>query len=120
MTALVTKDGDLQITDNNLVLSVTNSNAEIEQRLQQNLQFFLGEWFLNTALGIPWLEMVFVKGVAASLIEAVFKEAILNTQGVIGLERFDPLEYEPSSRELTVNFTVRTVNSELIEMEFRQ
>ena len=84
------------------------------------MQFFLGEWFLDTTIGIPWMQMIFVKGVAASLIEAVFKEAILNTEGVTSLEKFDPLDYEPSTRELTVNFTVRTVNSETIDMEFTQ
>lgn len=118
MTALVTENNDLKIVDNNFLLSVDNSDQEIEQRIRQNLQFFLGEWFLDTTIGIPYFQMVFVKGVAPSLIEAVFKDAILETPGVSSLVEFRPIEYESSTRQLTVDFTVRTINNNNLQVGF--
>ena len=92
MTALVTADNDLAIINNNFALTVNDSDAEIEQRLRQNLQTFLGEWFLDITIGVPYLQLVYVKGVAAILIESAFKDIITDTPGVVALTQFEPID----------------------------
>lgn len=118
MTALVTRENDLAIVNNRLVLSENNSDQEIQQRLMQNLQMFLGEWFLDITLGIPYLQLIFVKGVSPLIVSSSFREAILATDGIVGLERFDPVDYNPATRQIMINFVVRTVNNSLIPVGF--
>ena len=118
MTALVTKDNDLAIEKNNLVLTVNNSDQEIEQRIRQNLQTYLGEWFLDTSIGVPYLQLVYVKGVAPILIEAAFKDVITQTPGVASLVKFDPIELNSADRTLQINFAVRTINNRIIPVGF--
>ncbi len=45
----------------------------IRQRVLINLKLFLGEWFANTAIGVPYFQSVFGK----------------NTPGVTSITRFD-------------------------------
>ena len=118
MTAILTVDNDLAIEKNNLVLTDNNSDQEIEQRIRQNLLTYLGEWFLDTSIGVPYLQVVYVKGVAPILVEAAFKDVITETPGVLSLTRFDPIELNSATRQLTINFAVRTINNQIIPVGF--
>ena len=111
MTALVVTNNDLAIVGNNFSLTQNESDEEIRQRLIQNLQTFLGEWFLDTSIGVPYLQLIFRKAVPTILIESAFKDMITATRGVIALLRFDPLDLDSENRTLRVNFSVRTLNS---------
>ena len=63
MTAVKLDDtGDIELDNGNLVLTTNDSDDEIIQRLRGRLQLFLGEWFLNTSIGIPYLQLVYRKG----------------------------------------------------------
>lgn len=101
---------DLAIENNGFVLTVHDSDEEIRQRLLQALRFFLEEWFLDNSLGIPYFQAIFVKGTPPDVIEAAFKDAILSTEGVVSLERFAPLDFNVSTRKLSVDFDVKTIN----------
>lgn len=105
-------DGDIDITGNKFSLTVHNSDEEIAQRLVQKLKFFFGEWFLDVTQGVPWFQIIFEKGTSPDIIEGIIKEAIIETEGVVTLDRFEPLEYDPKTRELTVVFDVTTINGE--------
>lgn len=94
---------DIEIVNNDLVL-ITGLDYKV-QKLKQNLKMFLGEWFLDTSLGIPYLQEIYAKIVDAKRVDAVFKEAILNTEDVIELLTFE-LDLG-SNRELSLNFSVR-------------
>ena len=49
---VLTDDGDIMLID----------NAErVAQQIVISLRFWLGEWFLDTSLGVPYLEYVLVK-----------------------------------------------------------
>jgi hypothetical protein len=101
---------DIAIENNTFVLTSNNSDEEIRQRLLQALRFFLGEWFLDTTEGIPYFQTILVKGTPPDIIEAEFKSAILGVEGVASLNEFEPLEYEPATREMKVVFDVTTIN----------
>lgn len=103
-------NNDVAIENNRLVLTEHNSDEEISQRLLQRLRFFQGEWFLNRIEGLPYFQAVFVKGTPPDIIEAAFKDVIIGTEGVESLQRFAPLDLNTATRELTVDFDVRTIN----------
>jgi len=111
MTQLKMDDNnDLAIENNRLVLTENNSDEEIRQRLLQNLRFFLSEWVLDKTVGLPYFQAVFVKGTPPEIVEAAFKDAIIGTDGVDFLSRFDPLDLNSATRSLTVSFDVQTIN----------
>ena len=115
MTQLVqNNDGDIDITNNKFSLTSNNSDEEISQRLKQNLKTFLNEWFLDKTVGIPYLQIIFVKGTPVSVIEAAFKGAIISTDGVATIERFDDLDLDTATRKLTVDFDVTTINGNTV------
>lgn len=109
MTQLkVTDSGDIEVEGN--TFSLIDKDAEIRQRIIQNLKTFLGEWFLDVNTGVPYYQIIFEKGVSAELVEDSIKDAILSTIGVVELTRFEPLDLDGGTRLLAVDFEVRTVN----------
>jgi len=101
---------DLAIENNSFVLTENNSDEEIRQRMIQSLKFFLGEWFLDRIEGVPYFQTVFVKGTSPDIIEAIFKEKIIDVNGVSILNNFEPIEYTASTREMKLVFDVTTIN----------
>ncbi len=98
-------NGDIAISNNKF--SIIDGQAEVRQKLIQRLQTFLEEWFLDVNLGIPYLQLIFVKGTPASVIADLFKNTIISTPGVTQLTRFEPLELN-AKRELDLDFDVKT------------
>lgn len=95
---------DLAIEDNNFVLISGVDRAK--QNLLTRLRTYLGEWFLNINIGIPYYQDVFRKGVPVSQITGVFKEAIVTTPGVDELVKFDA-DYTNNNRNLSINFEAK-------------
>ena len=85
---------DLLITNGDLSL-VTGSDA-IAQDLQQTLQVWLGEWFLDTTVGIPFKQNILVKNPNVDLVQASIVDAASNVPGVTEI--------------LSVNFTYSNSN----------
>lgn len=103
----MTDDGDIYIEKNKFKL--VDRKSEVRQRLLQNLRTFFGEWFLDKSLGLPYHQVIFEKGTPTSVMESVFIDEILKTKDVTNLLKFAPLEMEPATRELTVDFEVATI-----------
>jgi hypothetical protein len=80
---------------------------ELVQNLKIRLQFFLGEWLLDTTQGVDWIGSVFVQNPNIPHINGLIKKAILDTDGVIALQSFASA-YDPAARTFTVTFTVQT------------
>ena len=74
-------DGDVDTTDDALHLTRWDA-AGIAQRLQIRLRTDLGEYLLDTTLGVPWTRDVLGKGVSAQAVEALLRRVILATPGV--------------------------------------
>lgn len=94
-------DGDIQVTDNSLTL--TEGVERIRQHLQVRFRLFFGEWFLNTELGVPWFRDVLVKNPAFVVVHEVLKGVVLDTPGVLELERF-AFEYDNTIRAMSLDF----------------
>ncbi len=101
---LNTTTNDLEVINGDLVL---NSGVDaVAQYLKAKLKTFLGEWFLDLSVGIPYFKEILKKNINPVTVDAIFKEAILSTPNVIELQEFD-MNIE-SDRRLILDFKVRT------------
>lgn len=108
-------NGDLSIVNGDL--SIISDKLEIDQLLKQRLQFFSGEWFLDIEDGLPWFDEVFVKNPDPVILNTIFKDIILTTPGVLGLDEFD-LTLDTVTRVMTLSFRARTTEGPITFEEF--
>lgn len=95
---VLTNDGDIMLID----------NAErVAQQIVISLRFWLGEWFLDTSLGVPYLEYVLVKNPNINHVRQVIAEAIMQVTGVSKVDRLD-FDYDAPNRALSVIYEVET------------
>ena len=95
---IVLKNGDVLLID----------NAErIAQQILISLRFWLGEWFLDTRQGVPYLAYILVKNPNEAHIKHVLTDAIKNVDGVDLVTNMD-LSLNRIKRALTVEYTVKT------------
>ena len=98
--------GDI-VVDGDLV--TVSESYEVRQYLRSKLKTFLGEWFLDLTVGVPYYEEVFKKNPDAVVIDAAFKEAILSTPGVLELMEFE-MGFDNALRKLSLDFKVRSLD----------
>jgi len=96
-------NNDIQIDNNKLTL--TTGREEITQVLRQRLRVFLGEWFLDTREGVDYFGEVLKKAPDPGQVDALFKNEILTSPGVIELIEFN---LDVVGRKLALTFTART------------
>jgi hypothetical protein len=82
----------------------------VTQKLRQRLRFFLGEWFLDRRLGVPYFETIFVSNPDLALLSSLFRQTILQTRGVGSLNSV-ALRFDRKTRILFVSFQARLVNN---------
>lgn len=102
----VDANGDYVLTGTGNDYYIDNAQA-VAQLIQDALQLFSGEWFLDTSVGMPWRTEVLGKYTAATY-DTVIKEQILSTDGVQAITSYSST-YNPATRSLTVNVTVETI-----------
>lgn len=103
--ALNIASNDLVIKNNDLILI---DNAErVAQQVLITLRFWLGEWFLDTRQGVPYLEYVLVKNPNMNHIRQILAEKIQSAEGVNNIVSLD-FDFRRITRELYVNFEIDT------------
>ena len=107
---LLDNNHDLVIDGYDLVL-VTDIDL-IRQRIKQRLLTILGEWFLNTQIGLPWFRELNKKRTSEARVRALLIRQIRETEGVTDISRFE-LEFDSQSRTLAVSFAVVTPSGAL-------
>jgi hypothetical protein len=110
--------GDLDLTSGGLEL-VEGTDA-ITQHIKIRLRFVLGEWFLDTRIGLPYYQTILVKNPRLVIVQALFARTIRETPGVESLERIR-LAIDGATRILTVTFTAILQTSDVpidLTMEF--
>jgi hypothetical protein len=109
MDLKLSSTGDLAIENDDFVL-LTGIDA-IAQDVDVRLQFFKGEWFLDTRIGVPWYEKILGQKPRLVAVKTLLKNAVLSTPGVLSVLDFD-LDYSRSLRTLSVNFHANSVEGE--------
>lgn len=75
---LLTSTGDIDIT-NGRTTTVTDPVQAGAIKLRGRLNLFLGEWYADTRVGVPWFQRILRKGVSTRLIETIIRSVIINT-----------------------------------------
>ena len=103
---LLNECGDLDYTDGRLTL-VTGVDA-IRQRWLIYIRTFLGEWFLDQSIGVPYYQRVLKKAVSRQTLKQVFKDATLEVPGVLQVVSVvvDSLNVATREAEVTVTCVV--------------
>ena len=95
---LILQDGDLLLID----------NAErCAQQILISLQFWYGEWFLNTSEGVPYLEYILIKNPNIAHVRQVLTEAIEQVEGVQSVDSMT-IDFDRQGRRLAVDYAVTT------------
>lgn len=85
--ALNQTTNDLYLTADGDLATVTDAHA-VGQHARQRLNSHSGEWFMDTAAGVPWLDDILGKKYDPALAEAVIKAELRATLGVTGIAEF--------------------------------
>lgn len=105
-TLAIDNNCDLIIENGSLVLRT--GPDELVQKLTVSLQFWLGEWFLDTRQGFPGYEIVYVKNPDLNRIRLLYRQLIQNTPGVDFIEELT-LNLDNPSRTLSVTTRIKAV-----------
>ncbi|RZL29685.1 MAG: hypothetical protein EOP64_00335 [Sphingomonas sp.] len=97
-------DGDLVLTSD----ADPRGTHYILQAIVVRLRMQRGAWFLNTQIGVPYREQVFVKNPDRASIENTLKATILGTPGVLSITRFDST-FTSANRLLRIYFEAQTL-----------
>ena len=89
--------GDLKVP-----LNILRGAAALSQRLTVRLLFFKREWFLDTRQGMPYFEAVLIKNPDLTLVQSIFRRAILSTPGVAAISKFRTV-LDRATRTFTLN-----------------
>lgn len=83
------------------------------QKVAIELQFFFGEWFLDTTLGIKFFEVVLIKNPDETLVNNLIKTAILDIDGMLEILEYDSV-FDKVLRKFTITGKVLTDSGEFI------
>lgn len=89
---------------------VTQIQADVvAQRLRITLYTFYGEWFLNRAVGVPYIQQIFGKIQKKTTVDLIFQGLISADPGVIEILFFES-EILPT-RGYSMTFQVRAADN---------
>lgn len=71
------------------------------QRVNTRLRMLMGEWFLDLADGVPYLQRILVANVNLDHVRSYITNRVLNTEGVKGIQSLD-LTFDKVRRKLTI------------------
>lgn len=91
--------GDLTIVNGDLAL-VVDTDA-ITQQVQISLRTFLGEWYRDPTVGMPYFTQVLIKSPDEAVIESLFRRACLAVPGVLDVIDLQ-LGFDRANRKLAV------------------
>lgn len=111
MDLKIDNTGDLVVENGDLV--IVDGVDAIAQHITIRLKFFLGEYFLDVRIGLPYYQQIFVKNPDLDVVKSIFREVILTTQGVQTINELS-LEFDAVARLLSVAFQAMTIEGPLV------
>jgi len=103
--ALDTQTHDFTIEDYDLLF--VDGREYLSQKVKVVLSTVLGEWYLDTNAGAPYLQDILIKNPDPNRVDAVIKAAILAIDDVEELTAYES-DYDSASRRFTVTFEAMT------------
>lgn len=109
MDLLLDSTGDM-VFDNTAITVTTDKAEAVAQKLTIKLRTFLGEWFLDTSQGVPYLQEVFGKAKSKAAIDIIFRQQISEDADVVAITEFNSTLGVDRSYSLT--FKVKTTTGQ--------
>lgn len=91
-------DGDMALNSAGLPFFIGSADEAV-QRLRVRFLFFLGEWYRDQLLGVPYFEHVLIKRPNLTLVRSLWRQLILDTPGIARLNRLTE-SFDPVTRSL--------------------
>lgn len=98
---------DISITKGYTVIN--RDNSEVLQRIKTNLQWLLGEWFLDTTKGLPLFQQIEGTKNTPSAVMLI-RDQISSTSGVDSVGNINVV-FNPQTRALSV-YAVAVINGQ--------
>lgn len=102
--------GDIDIKSGQMYLAT--GLAAVAQRLKIKFGLFLGEWFLNTSAGVPYLSRILIKNPSKANILAVCREIIGKDPAVASIITLD-LQGPFADRTASIIFSCKTTEGQI-------
>lgn len=102
---------DLKIVNGDLAI-VEGSDA-IVQDLQQQLQLWFGEYFLDTTKGIPFRQQILVKNPNIDIVQGYITDCVTKVPGILQMLDF-AINYDANGRAATVSVSVQESSGQVI------
>lgn len=117
MTSLLMNPcGDIDITAGRV--TIVRSGDAVKQRWLVYIRTFLGEWFLDQNIGVPFVQRIFKKQVSRTEIKEVFAAASLEVPGILQVPSvvIDSLDVATRELEVTVNCIIDSAEGPVLEV----
>lgn len=108
------KDGDLEFDGLNS-FKMVEGDDEVRQRLRIAILTNMGEWFLDTSLGVPWMDMLGKRNNQDEIKQAILKE-LKKDDDVQSIETID-IVFDDHERTLNISFNGTLINGTKINEE---
>ena len=114
---------DIQLDSNGHILLTTNGLSLVNdrallvaQRLSVRLRTYLGEWFLDTTMGIDWFADVLLKNVSKQTVDSILQNELIKDRFVVKIKTFSS---SVVNRNYTCSFSVEIEGMErIVEMKY--
>lgn len=114
---------DIQLDSNGHILLTTNSLSLVNdrallvaQRLSIRLRTYLGEWFLDTTMGIDWFADVLLKNVSKQTVDSILQNELSKDKFVVKIKTFSS---SVINRNYVCSFSVEIEGMErIVEMKY--
>lgn len=103
--AMNVQTGDLVVQNGDLM--IVSNGERVAQQVLITLREWLGEWFLKTSDGVPYLEYILVKNPNEAHVRQILSEAIQSVEGVKGVTELE-FAFNRILRTLTVSYEIDT------------
>ena len=103
--AMNVQTGDLVVQNGDLM--IVSNGERVAQQVLITLREWLGEWFLKTSDGVPYLEYILVKNPNEAHVRQILTEAIENVEGVKKVTELE-FVFNRILRTLTVSYEIAT------------
>jgi len=104
---------DLALTSAGRLQLETDEVIAASIKLKHRFQFFKGEWFLDTRIGVPYFEVVYVKNPDIELIRRVIRRIILSCPPIVDVKKVDVF-YLPKLRTCAFEFQAVAADGQIV------
>jgi len=112
----ITPHGNSFIRERNGMRFTNNYLEFMAQKVRSAISLFLGEWFLNRRIGIPYIPDSMEKIEQRPLLETALIVTISSTRGIKRLLSFDP-SLDETTRVFRVRFVALCENEEVLNFD---